>query len=309
MKRRNFLQGIAATAVFANLPVDAATGTIPKRVYKGDVQLSIVGFGGIVVVGMAQPQANQTVAEIFDRGINYFDVAPSYFDGEAETKLGPALQPYRNRSFLACKTMARDAAGSRKELEQSLGRLKTDHFDLYQFHAVQKMEDVNEILAPGGAAETFVKARQEGKVRFLGASVHDVKAAIALMEGFQLDSVMFPLNFVLVQEGNFGPQILEKAKSKGVTRIALKALAYTTWPNKEHAKWRKCWYEPIENPSWAEKAFRFTLSEDITAAIPPGEEVLFRMALGFAERFQPMDNKERQELLAQAHGVQPLFRA
>jgi len=305
MKRRSFLQGLAATAMVPNMLADAK---IPKRVYKGDVKLSLIGFGGIVVVGMEQSEAHRTVAEAFERGVNYFDVAPSYFDGEAEMKLGPALQPYRQRSFLACKTMARDAAGARKELEQSLVRLKTDHFDLYQFHAVSKTEDVEKILAPGGAAEAFVKARQEGKVRFLGASVHDVKAAVALMDGFDLDSVMFPLNFVLVQEGNFGPQILDKAKAKGVTRIALKALAYTTWPSRQHDRWRKCWYEPIENPALAEKAFRFTLTEDVTAAIPPGEEVLFRMALGFAEHFRPLDNKERQELLAQARGVQPLFR-
>jgi len=307
MQRREFLQGLAATAVAAKL---SAGTTIPRRTYKGGVTLPIVGFGGILVVGMEQPQANQFVAEAFDRGVNYFDVAPSYFDGEAERKLGPALQPHRKRSFLACKTMARDAAGARKELEQSLERLKTDHFELYQFHAVSKVEEVSQILGPGGAAETFVKARQEGKVRFVGASVHDVKAAIALMDGFDLDSVMFPLNFVLVQEGNFGPQILEKAKSKDVTRIALKTLAYTSWPKgQQHDKWKKCWYEPIEKPALAEKAFRFTLSEDITAAIPPGEEVLFRMAMGFAEHFTPMDVKERQELLAQAKGVQPLFRA
>lgn len=307
MERRSFLQGLAAAAIAANL--DAST-TIPRRVFKGDVTLPIVGFGGIVIVGMEQPQANQTVAKAFDRGVNYFDVAPSYFDGEAERKLGPALEPYRNRSFLACKTMARDAVGARKELEESLRRLKTDHFDLYQFHAVSKPEDVAQILGPGGAAETFVKARQEGKVRFLGASVHDAKAAAALMDGFDLDSVMFPLNFVLVQEGNFGPQILEKAKSKGVTRIALKSLAYTSWPKgQQHEQWKKCWYEPISNPALAEKAFRFTLSEDVTAAIPPGEERLFEMAVGFAQRFTPMDGKERQELLAQAKGVEPLFRA
>ena len=145
------------------------------------------------------------VAEAFDWGVNCFDVAPSYFNGEAEMKLGPALAPYRERSFLACKTMERGAAGARKELEQSLGRLKTDRFD--------------QILAAGGAAETFVKAREEGKVRFLGASVHDAAAAIALMDHLPLDSVMLPLNFVLIQEGNFGPQILAKAKQKGVARI------------------------------------------------------------------------------------------
>jgi aryl-alcohol dehydrogenase-like predicted oxidoreductase len=307
MQRREFLQGLAATAVATKLN---AASTIPRRTYKGDVKLPIIGFGGIVVVGMEQPLADKTVAAALDRGVNYFDVAPSYFEGEAERKLGPALQPYRKQSFLACKTMARDAAGARKELEESLQRLKTDHFDLYQFHAVSKPEEVAQILGPGGAAETFVKARQEGKVRFLGASVHDVKAAAALMDGFSLDSVMFPLNFVLVQEGNFGPQILAQAKSKGISRIALKTLAYTSWPKgQQHEKWKKCWYEPIDNPALAEKAFRFTLSEDITAAIPPGDENLFQMAMGFAERFTPMDGKERRELLAQAKGVQPIFRA
>ena len=213
MQRRTFLQSAAAGPLAA--AATAAT-VLPKRPYKNDVQLSIIGFGGVVVCGMEQPDANTIVAEAFDRGVNYFDVAPSYFDGEAERKLGPALEPYRKRSFLACKTTERDAAGSRKELEQSLTRLRTDHFDLYQFHAVGKMEDVDRILAPGGAAETFLKAREQGKVRFLGASIHDAAAGIALMEKFPLDSVLFPVNFVLFQEGKFGPQILAKAKEKGM---------------------------------------------------------------------------------------------
>ena len=85
------------------------------------MKLSVIGFGGIVVCGMSQKEADRIVAEAFDRGVNYYDVAPSYFDGEAETKLGPALEPFRKRSFLACKTMARDAAGARTELERSLG--------------------------------------------------------------------------------------------------------------------------------------------------------------------------------------------
>jgi len=306
MRRRTFLQSAVAGSVAA---VAAPAGGIPKRTYKGDVKVSMIAFGGIVVVGMEQKEAGRAVAEAFDRGVNYFDVAPSYFNGEAEMKLGAALAPYREKSFLACKTMERGAAGARKELEESLGRLKTDHFDLYQFHAVSNVGEVDQILAAGGAAETFVKAREEGKVRFLGASVHNAAAAIALMDRFPLDSVMIPLNFVLFHEGNFGPQILAKAKEKGVARIALKSMAHTTWPSREHDAWRKCWYKPIDDPELAEKAVRFTLSEDITAAIPPGEVELFRMALDFAGRFRPLEPKEREELFAKARGVKPLFRA
>jgi predicted aldo/keto reductase-like oxidoreductase len=168
---------------------------------------------------------------------------------------------------------------------------------------------VETILGPGGAGETFLKAREEGKVRFLGASAHDAAAAIALMDRFPLDSVMFPVNFVLFQEGNFGPQILRKAKEKAIARIALKAMAHTTWPDPEHAAWRKCWYQPIDNPELAERAVRFTLGEDVTAAIPPGEVELFRMALDFAGRFRPLQPSERAALLAKAQGIRPLFRA
>ncbi|MGO9275517.1 MAG: aldo/keto reductase [Terriglobia bacterium] len=306
MRRRTFLQTAVAGTLAASVKARTA---VPRRVYKGDVTLPILAFGGIVVVGMEQKDADRIVAEAFDRGVNYFDVAPSYFNGEAEMKLGPALEPYRKRSFLACKTMERGAAGARRELEQSLGRARTDHFDLYQFHAVSSLDDVEKILAPGGAAETYLKAREEGKVRFIGASVHNAAAAIALMDRFQLDSVMIPLNFVLFQEGNFGPQILEKAKQKGVARIALKAMAHTTWPDRNHDAWRKCWYKPVDDPELAEMAVRFTLGQDITAAIPPGEEKLFRMALDFAGRYRPLSFAEQSQLLAKAHGVRPLFHA
>lgn len=309
MKRRTFLQVAAASAVALKAPAARSAEGIPKREYKEGIKLSVIGFGGIVAVGMEQKDADRTVAEAFDRGVNYFDVAPSYYDGEAELKLGAALSAYRNRSFLACKTTVRDAAGSRKELEQSLGRLKTDHFDLYQFHAVSSMDDVEKILAPGGAAETFLQAKKEGKARFLGASAHSAQAAIALMDRFPLDSILYPVNFVLYQEGNFGPQILEHAKKKGVARLALKTLARSPWPSPTHKAWPKCWYQPIDDPVLGEKSVRFTLSEDITAAIPPGEEKLFRMALDFAERFRPLSTAERQDLLLQARGIPPLFRS
>ncbi|HMA53621.1 MAG TPA: aldo/keto reductase [Acidobacteriota bacterium] len=308
MRRRTFM-GWTAAAVGVLASTKARAEGLAKREYKNGVKLSLIGFGGIVIVGMEQTQADRTVAEAFDRGVNYFDVAPSYFDGEAERKLGPALSPFRARAFLACKTLERDAAGARRELEQSLTRLKTDHFDLYQFHAVSALDDVDKIVAPGGAGETFLKARKEGRVRFLGASAHNAAAAIALMDRFPLDSIMFPVNFVLYQEGRFGPQILEHAKKKGVARLALKSLSYTAWPDGAHAEWPKCWYKPIEDPGLAEQAVRFTLSEDVTAAIPPGEEKLFRMALDCAGRFRPLGPKEREDLLASARGVKPLFRA
>ncbi len=281
-----------------------------KRRYRDDVQLSIVGFGGIVVVGFEQKDADRLVAESFDRGVNYFDVAPSYWDGEAEIKLGNALRPYRQKVFLACKTTNRDAEGARLELDRSLERLHTDHVDLYQFHAVTTMKEVEQILGPGGAAETFLKARQQGKVRYLGCSAHSEEAALAMLDRFPLDSILFPINFVCFAQSNFGPRVIARAKEKGVARLALKALAHTPWPQgTDHAKTGhpKAWYQPIEDRELASKALRFTLSEDITAAIPPGDEKIYQMALELAAEFQPLTNKERELLLAGAKGTKPLF--
>jgi aryl-alcohol dehydrogenase-like predicted oxidoreductase len=270
----------------------------------------VIGFGGIVVMGNEQKAADRTVADSVERGINYFDVAPSYGDGEAEIKLGPALRPFRNDVFLACKTGKRDAAGARQELEQSLRRLHTEHFDLYQFHAVSSMEDVEKILRPGGAAELFVKARKEGKVKYLGFSAHSAEAALALMDRMELDSILFPVNYVCWRQGGFGPQMLQKAKEKGLARLALKAMARTTVPKGAKRPYEKCWYTPVEERALAARALRFTLSQDITAAIPPGDERLYAMALEIASTAElRMTGEEQELLLASTAGVEPIFRA
>jgi predicted aldo/keto reductase-like oxidoreductase len=310
MERRQFL----ASSILGVAAADSvrAAQPIPRRLYRDGVELSVIAFGGIVVNGMEQPAANKIVAEAYDRGVNYFDVAPSYGNGEAETKLGPALEPYRKNAFLSCKTQKRDAAGAREELERSLKRLRTDHFDLYQFHAVSSMKDVEQILGPGGAAETFEKARKEGKARFLGFSAHSAEAAMALMDRFKVDSVLFPVNFVLYGQGNFGPQILAKAKQKGIARLALKAMAYTKWPEdlaRSSRPYPKCWYKPVDDPELARRALRFTLSQNITAAVPPGDERLWRLALDIASTFRPMSEAEQKQLLASTAGVEPIFRA
>ena len=318
MKRRAFIKAASAGAVMGAgywQTVQAAVAQdvgkpIPRRPFRKDVQLSIVGFGGIVVVGQAQADANREVARAVDRGVNYFDVAPSYGNGEAEEKLGIALRPYRKRTFLACKTQERDAAGARRELEHSLTVLKTDHFDLYQLHAMSKMADVDTVLGAGGALETFLKAKKEGKIRFLGFSAHNEDVALRLLNEFPFDSVLFPINYVCMAQGDFGPRLLAKAKEKNVARLALKALAYTRWSDQEgRADHPKCWYQPISDLERARQAWRFTLSEDITAAIPPGDEKVYRIAETLAAQFTPLRADEREALLASSQDVTPIFRS
>jgi predicted aldo/keto reductase-like oxidoreductase len=310
MDRRHFLgAGAALTAASAF----GSGAPLPRRSYRDGIDLSIIAFGGIVVCGLSPEEASRRVATAYDRGVNYFDCAPSYFDGEAEIKLGEALRPYRSKVFLAEKTMCRDSKGAREELERTLQRFHTDHVDLYQFHAVSSMEDVDKILAPAGAAETFLAARKEGKVRHLGFSAHNAPAALRLMDALELDSVLFPVNVNAWENGGFGPQILAKAKSKGMARMALKALAFGKWPanlKESDRKYPKCWYQPIDDREMARLALRFTLNQEITAAVPPGDERIFDLALELASAPLPkLSAAELTGLTSRISSLEPVFRA
>ncbi|NQU75466.1 MAG: aldo/keto reductase [Planctomycetes bacterium] len=283
---------------------------MPRRPFgETGIELSIIGFGGIVVMKAEQNHANKLVAEAVERGVNYFDVAPTY--GDAELKLGPALLPYRKNVFLACKTTERKRDAAESELKRSLERLRTDYLDLYQLHALEDLKtDVDVVFGPGGAMETFLAAKKAGVVRHLGFSAHSVEAALAAMDRYDFDSVLFPINFACFHAGDFGPQVIAKAKSKNIARLALKAMAQCPWPDKnapERARFAKCWYRPLIDPAQAALGLRFTLSQPITAAVSPGEETLFRLALDLAMDFKPLTPSEENQVKTWAKKVAPIF--
>jgi aryl-alcohol dehydrogenase-like predicted oxidoreductase len=315
MRRRDFLKATALAAPMLTLfPADLSSverrkkpGKMEKRsLGRTGEMLSIIGFGGIVVKDATPQKAAEDVKLAIDSGINYFDVAPSY--GDAEIKLGPALEPYRKDVFLACKTGKRTKAEARAELEQSLKNLRTDHFDLYQHHAVTNLADVDIILGPGGAMETFIEARKEGKIRFIGFSAHSVEAAMALMDRFDFDTILFPFNYATWHSGNFGPQVLARAKEKNMGILALKAMAKGPWEKgADRSKYPKCWYEPLVTPEDIRMGLRFTLSHPVTAAVTPGESELFRIALDLRNDIKPLKKADIAGIKTKAAAGVPLF--
>jgi predicted aldo/keto reductase-like oxidoreductase len=315
MKRRDFVVGAAGTgaslslfpAGLSGLEREKGPGGLERRALgKTGEKLSVIGFGGIVVMNATTEQAAERVRAAIDAGVNYFDVAPSY--GNAEDMLGPALQPHRKGVFLACKTQGRTREAANNEIESSLKKMRTDHFDLYQHHAVTKKKDVEAILGPGGAMEAFEAAKKAGKVRFVGFSAHSVEAATALMDGYAFDTILFPVNYATWHAGGFGPQVLAKAKEKGMGILCLKAMAKGPWPEGATKRYAKCWYEPLDTPEDAGMGLRFTLSHPVTAAIPPGDETLFAMALKLAAGFQPLAVAEVEAIKKRGLAAAPLFR-
>ena len=164
------------------------------------------------------------------------------------------------------------------DLHTSLERLRTDHLDLYQFHGVTRIEDVETILGSGGAMEPVLEAREQGLIRHVGFSTHAEDAACLMLDRFKFDSVLFAVNIACWTKGNFGPRIVSKAVDQGVGMLAIKALAKRPIAEGEERKWPKCWYRPIDQPDEARAALQFTLSRPVTAAICPGHADLLWLA-------------------------------
>lgn len=278
-----------------------------RMLEKTNAALSVVGVGGLVLTKEEPSRVSHIVARAVNRGINFFDTGPCY--PNSEELLGPVLRPYRKSVFLACKTDGRTSKEALRELRQSLKRLQTDYFDLYQLHAVTTLEEVAQITGPGGALETLVKAQQQGLTRYIGFSAHSEEAALALLDDFDFDSVLFPFNWVSWLQGNFGPAVLAKAQEKGTGILATKALAKRRLREDEKTKWPKCWYAPVDNREEASLALRFVLSRPITAAVSPSHAGLLWWACDAADHFEPLSEEEETLLAKLSEGLEPIFTA
>ena len=270
-------------------------------------RLSVVGFGAIVFVGEDENFARDTVARSVDSGVNYFDMGPAYCKGEAEERGGPVMEPYRDKIFLAEKTGKRTKAEAASELRQSLKRMRTDHFDLYQFHAVTTMEDVETIVGPGGALEAFVEAREQGLVRYLGFSAHTEEAALALMDHYDFDSILFPVNYVTWHQGHFGPSVLARAQAREMGILALKTLAKTPWTDGVEHNWKKPWYSPVDTYDEARTALRWTLSRPVTSCVSPGHAEFLWWMIEAEKELRPLMEGEENAIAASAEGIEPIF--
>jgi aryl-alcohol dehydrogenase-like predicted oxidoreductase len=243
------------------------------------LEVSAIAYGGIVSSAEEQHDSNRYVAWAIDQGINYFDVAPSY--GDAELKLGESLKPYRSKVYLACKTTQRKAVDAQHEFEQSLKNLHTDYFDVYQLHSLSTVEDLETAFAPGGVMEFVLKAKEKGQIRKLGFSSHCEDVALQLLEKYDFDTVMFPLNWHLHLSEHIGERLSRKASERKMGIIGIKSLVERAWTSKDErnqSEYPKSWCKPIEEiqVEFGQAAMRYALSLGPQMLIPPGNFASFR---------------------------------
>jgi predicted aldo/keto reductase-like oxidoreductase len=205
---------------------EVKAGDIPTTTFgKTGVKVSVIAQGGARMDLHPDVRAAAAhVRRVYDLGVTYFDCARSYWDGRSEEAYGIGLQGIRNDVFLTTKTQKRTAREAEQDLETSLRLLKTAYVDLWQVHAVQTRDEIDQILGPGGAIEAFEAAKEAGKCRFIGFTGHsDPEVHAALLKAYdEWDTVMMPVHAADHAYLSFEKTALPVAIERGVGVQAIK---------------------------------------------------------------------------------------
>lgn len=270
---------------------------------------TIAIFGAAAFWEISQADADKVMEQVIEAGINHIDVAPSY--GQAEIRIGPWMPRERNRFFLGCKTMERTKEGAWNEMQESLKRLQTESFDLYQCHAITTMEELDAVTMKGGALEAFEQARREGLTKYIGITGHGIdspKIYLEALRRFDFDTILFPLNFVQMGIPEFrknAEELIATCKAKDVGTMVIKTITKAPWGERPHTA--TTWYEPFDQQAEIQKAVNFALSYEITGLCTAGDTRILPMVLEACKNFTRLQDSEMEEMIKSDKQYEPLF--
>jgi aryl-alcohol dehydrogenase-like predicted oxidoreductase len=259
---------------------------------------------------VSQEQADQTLKVLLDYGINHIDVAHSY--GDAEIRIGPWMPKHRDKFFLATKTDKRTYDAAWAELEMSLERMRTDTIDLWQMHFLIGEEEWETAMGPGGVLEAFVKAREQGIVRYLGVTGHELvvpKMHLKSLERFDFDAVLLPYNYLLMQNPTYAADfeaLLDLCAQRNVAVQTIKSLCRRPWPEGvEHDA--ATWYQPLKEQDAIDQAVHWVLGDPRVFLNTTGDTRLLPKVLDAAARFERRPTDAEMAALAAEKDMEPLF--
>ena len=268
-----------------------------KKLGRTGIEISSISYGGIVSMDDGQDASDKYVSWAIDKGINYFEVAPSY--GDAEEKLGNSLKLYRNKINLACKTGQRMKDKAEQELLRSQKLLHTDYFDVYQLHGIASMEEVERAFGPGGVMEMVRTLKERGIARNVGITAHSEEAALKCIELYDFDTVLFPFNWFMNLEHQMGSKLIKAAKEKNMGVLCMKAFIERKWNSEEEKKasmFPKSWCKPIDvnDVEFGTAAMKYALSLRVDTLIPPGNFASFSFAVNHIDEVlkNPLNEKD-----------------
>lgn len=253
---------------------------------------------------VAQDEADRSIQEALDAGINHFDVAAAY--GDAELRLGPWMPRIRDDIFLATKTGERAAQDAYWQINASLHRLQVDHLDLIQLHAVCDEAELDEVTRTGGALEAALRARDEGLVRAIGITGHGHEAPATHLEAlrrFPFDTVLTPLNHVLSRDEaylNDYEALAEEVRRQDAGLMIIKTVSRRNWPEGDEHRYTT-WYEPFDDQEHITAAVSWLLARpEVTGIATPGDVRLLGMTIEAERRAEDTPLADAEAILERA---------
>jgi predicted aldo/keto reductase-like oxidoreductase len=252
---------------------------------KTGLELSVLGMGGFHLCEIPTADATELLNAYLDEGGNYLETAASYGDGISEIRVGRAVSHRRDAYALATKSTQRGAAEFASELERSLANLRTDHVDIVFIHGVQTPAEIAQVLAPGGAMEAALAARQAGKVRFIGVTGHGrPDGLLPALRQYEFDVLMTGFNYL--DRFNFPAverDLVPLARERGTALLAMKALA-------DGYLYRS-----------PEPALRYALALPVASVVVGANSLaMLRRDIAIARSWTAMNGAEREELFLSA---------
>jgi len=301
MDRRDFLKGAVAAGVVANLGniarASKSSGIPTRTLGHTGQQVSMLGLGGYHIGNPSESEATKIMRTAVDNGITFMDNCWDYHDGDSEVRMGKALRDgYRQKVFLMTKIDGRDAKTAEQQINQSLQRLQTDHIDLLQFHEVIRMNDPERIFAQGGGMEAAVKARDAGKIRYIGFTghkspqIHKHMLEVADQHKFKFDSVQMPLNVMDKHYESFQKIVLPMLQERSIGVLGMKPIGSGILLKSGKVNAVEC--------------LRYALSLPTSVVITGCESMNdVQQAIDLGHHFQPLSETERAALLTKTTEV------
>jgi aryl-alcohol dehydrogenase-like predicted oxidoreductase len=266
-------------------------------------------FGAAALGHVSQAEADETLELLLKYGVNHIDTASSY--GDSELRIGPWMEKHRGDFFLATKTGNRTYKGAKKEIENSLRRLRVDRVDLLQLHNLVHPDEWDTAMGKNGALEAAIEAKENGLTRFIGVTGHGLLAPATHKRSllrYSFDSVLFPWNYILFKDQQYRDDVeslLKICKDRGIAVQTIKSIVRGPWTLEPHT--RSTWYEPLEDEEDIALAVSWILGQSYIFLNTAGDIHLLPKVLEAANRHKVKPTDEQMEEMVKQKQMSRLF--
>jgi aryl-alcohol dehydrogenase-like predicted oxidoreductase len=275
-----------------------------RRLGRVGSENSVLIFGGAALAESTEEDGDRAIQQALDAGVDHFDTAADY--GDSELHYGRWMPEIRDRIFLSTKTGLREKDAAKRQIQDSLERLRVDNVDLLQLHAVGDFEDLDRATGPGGSLEAAVEAKEEGLVGAIGITGHGNEAPATHLEAlrrYPFETVLTPWNYILSTDEGYRADyeaLVEEIRRQDTGLMIIKAISRRNWPEGgANGQRYTTWYEPFDQQDYIDAAVSWVLShEEVTGLAMAGDVTLVPMMLE-AEQHR-VSREEAEEVLSRA---------